>query len=424
MLPVDPSRPHRTRILLLCAAVILLFTFADVAAIGHFSWAAFSARVVWAALTAGAALYLPRAKPASQQLILYALGIWTSAFFALLTFLTGGSSSPLFHWILAMPVLVAVVVQDAPGVTVAAGVTTIISGLLLLIQGKAPVDYAVPWVVQAAAMSALAWYASSTYEQLRARELEALKKANAFDSEAARRKKAEEEVRSRDDFLAVASHELKTPLTSLNLQIQSLRASQSTSDETTKQKLEIIERQVRRLSGLLGELFDLSRLRQRQLDLNFSSVDVCEVSREVVGRMQPVAAQFDSQIHVELCGSLVGWWDRTRLEQVLTNLLSNAIKYGAGKPIYLHVSHDNGTAVIAVRDEGIGIAKEDQARIFQRFERAVSANNYGGLGLGLWISKEIVEGFGGSIFVESSPGKGATFIVRLPVTQPPKELAH
>lgn len=117
-----------------------------------------------------------------------------------------------------------------------------------------------------------------------------------------------------------------------------------------------------------------------------------------------------------MCASIVGRWDRMRLEQVVMNLLSNAMKYGEGKPIRVVVEAAGDTAVLAVSDRGIGIAAKDQERIFDRFERAVSVDHYGGLGLGLFVAKQLVEAMGGTIGVDSKEGCGATFTVRLPLS--------
>ena len=114
-------------------------------------------------------------------------------------------------------------------------------------------------------------------------------------------------------------------------------------------------------------------------------------------------------------GTLVGRWDTQRLEQVVINLLTNALKYGAGKPVHLRLAAEGERARLSVRDEGIGIAAEDQGRIFERFERAVSDRHFGGLGLGLYICRQIVDALGGTIAVRSTPGEGSTFEVVLPL---------
>jgi signal transduction histidine kinase len=137
--------------------------------------------------------------------------------------------------------------------------------------------------------------------------------------------------------------------------------------------------------------------------------------REVALRFEVEAAQAGVQLEVAAAAPVVGAWDRLRLEQVLGNLVSNALKYGAGRPVRLSVEAYEGWALLGVRDEGIGIAPEAQARIFGKFERAVSDRHYGGLGLGLYVSRQLVEALGGSIQLQSEPGSGTLFTVRLPL---------
>ena len=147
-------------------------------------------------------------------------------------------------------------------------------------------------------------------------------------------------------------------------------------------------------------------------------IDLGELVREVVDRFSPPATEAGA-IDVQVAGGASkGSWDRLRLEQILTNLLSNAVKYGAGRPISVEIGvtgpEDDAEVWIAVRDRGIGMSRDDLERIFGRFERAVSERNYGGLGLGLWIVRQVVDAMGGSISVESEPDRGSTFTVRLP----------
>jgi PAS domain S-box-containing protein len=226
--------------------------------------------------------------------------------------------------------------------------------------------------------------------------------------------RAQEAVRVRDDFLSIASHELRTPLTPLRLQIQILRrlleGGEPPAREKLAQSLETLERQTERLSRLVNDLLDVSRIAAGKVTLHREAVDLAEVAREVVERY---AAGSASRIAVE-AQSAVGSWDRARLEQVATNLVVNAIKYGEGKPIDVVVKRHDGCALLMVRDRGIGIAPGDAARIFGRFERAASASAYGGLGLGLYIAQQIAAAHGGRISVHSAPGNGATFEVELP----------
>ncbi|MBF5045950.1 GAF domain-containing sensor histidine kinase [Aggregicoccus sp. 17bor-14] len=226
-------------------------------------------------------------------------------------------------------------------------------------------------------------------------------------------REAQEAIRARDEFLSIASHELKTPLTSLQLHLQSLRQG-AAAPERLGAKVEALQRQSRRLAALTDQLLDLSRIRLGRLDLNLEWVDLAALAREVAARFAEEAERQGGRVSVEAPGALVGSWDRLRLEQVLTNLLSNALKYGAGKPVRVRVREEAGAVQLAVEDRGIGIDAAAQARIFERFERAVSARHFGGLGLGLYIVREIIEAHAGQVAVRSTPGEGATFTVTLP----------
>src|SRR5262249_226238 len=143
-------------------------------------------------------------------------------------------------------------------------------------------------------------------------------------------------------------------------------------------------------------------------------IDLTEIVRDVAERFLVEAREQGSQLTLDVAGPQIGRWDRMRLEQVATNLLSNAVKYGAGTPIEVHVESAADHTGLVVRDRGIGVSAENLDRIFGRFERAVDSRQYGGLGLGLYITREIVEAHGGRIWAESEPGRGATFTVDLP----------
>jgi two-component system, LuxR family, sensor kinase FixL len=234
-------------------------------------------------------------------------------------------------------------------------------------------------------------------------------------------RKAREEVRERDEFLSIASHELRTPVTALQLQLQLLqRAAQRSLEELPKAlegKVDTLERQTRRIALLVNELLDVSRMRLGKLELRYEDLDLAEVGREAVAHLGDEIARSGSPLRVDL-RSAPGRWDRMRLEQVMTNLLVNAAKFGKGRPIALAIAADETHARIRVSDQGIGIPVEHQTRVFERFERAVPAQHFGGLGLGLYIVRQIVEAHGGAILVESTPGDGATFTVEIP-REPP-----
>jgi PAS domain S-box-containing protein len=225
-------------------------------------------------------------------------------------------------------------------------------------------------------------------------------------------------VRVRDDFLAVAAHELRTPLTSLLLHVQMLsraiERSRPANAGAANHSIAAAQGQARRLSILVDGLLDVSRLASNRLALRVEETKLDELVDGVMSTMAPDFRRAGCEVTVSVPPDIVVKWDRLRVEQVLTNLLSNAMKFGAGNPIDVRAEAQGDDVEIAVRDSGIGISKEDQERIFGRFERAVSTRNFGGLGLGLYISVQIVRSHQGSLRVESEPGKGARFIVRLP----------
>ncbi|WP_437973260.1 AAA family ATPase [Sorangium sp. So ce295] len=232
---------------------------------------------------------------------------------------------------------------------------------------------------------------------------------------------AQQAIERRNEFLLVASHELKTPLTSLKMQAHLLERllpryrRAEISPERIDAALQVLSRQIARLAHLVNELLDVTRLNAGQLTLSRAPFDLAALTREVVERMRQQLASARCRAELDLEGPVVGDWDASRMEQVLINLLSNAIKYGAGAPVHVVVRGEGDRARLVVRDHGMGIAEADQARIFERFERAVSVRNFGGLGLGLYIVRWIVTSHGGAIRVESKPGAGATFVVELPL---------
>jgi signal transduction histidine kinase len=263
-------------------------------------------------------------------------------------------------------------------------------------------------------------YSCAESSSARLREVSDLQqRAQALEAEIEHRKRVEKELlealKLRDDFLSIAGHELKTPLTALHLQVYSLLCmAQERGDAQQKETLGRARRQTARLTALADELLDVARLSAGRLTLQLEECDLSALVHEVLDRSTETVAQARCQLQVDLEPRVMGRWDRFRLEQVMGNLLSNALRYGAGSPVEVGVSTSRNRARLSVRDYGIGIPPEDQARIFDRFERAVSSRNYGGLGLGLWISRQVVEAHGGVIRVESEPGNGATFIVELP----------
>ncbi|HLL00891.1 MAG TPA: ATP-binding protein [Myxococcaceae bacterium] len=253
---------------------------------------------------------------------------------------------------------------------------------------------------------------------------EGFERMTALSEERGRLYREEQEaVRRRDDFLSIAAHELKTPLTSLQLHLQGLmtRMRQTTEalpPEKVATKLESANLQTQRLGKLVNELLDISRVAQGQLLGKIEEVDLVALVRGVVERSREALARAECPVNLRASGSVVGRWDAMRVEQVVGNLLTNATKYGACKPIEIAIECDGTHARLQVRDWGIGIAPEDTERIFERFERAVSVRHYGGFGIGLWLVREIVQALGGTVQVDSAQGLGSTFTVTLPLEGP------
>jgi PAS domain S-box-containing protein len=229
---------------------------------------------------------------------------------------------------------------------------------------------------------------------------------------------ARQAVHIRDEFLSVASHELKTPITTLLLAVQAVqritRQGHLPPPEYLTRRLTTVEDQSKRLAHLVNDLLDISRIVEGQLQLEPQAMDLRTLTRQVLDQFQEELAQAGCPVTLDAPAPVPGTWDPARIEQVLTNLLTNAMKYGRGQPITVTVTHEGTQARLVVRDEGIGIPREHLERIFGRFERAVAPGKYGGMGLGLYIARQIVEAHGGEIHVVSAPGQGATFTVTLP----------
>jgi signal transduction histidine kinase len=224
----------------------------------------------------------------------------------------------------------------------------------------------------------------------------------------------------RDSLISIASHELKTPLTSLQLQVEMLGRTLGREDGLDRSRLAAgaaaAERYVRRLDRLVDELLDVSRLTARRLRLDAEEVDLAEVVREVLGRLQEDDKRGWS--FAPPGDPVIGRWDRMRIDQIVTNLLSNAAKYGGGKPVQIAVERRSRRARFTVADHGQGISPDDRARIFEPFERGRSGDGIGGFGLGLWIVRELIDALGGTITLESEVGTGTTFMVELPLEEP------
>jgi signal transduction histidine kinase len=224
----------------------------------------------------------------------------------------------------------------------------------------------------------------------------------------------ERAVAAREQFLSIASHELRTPLTSLQLQLQSLARSAG-PDPKASGKVRAAARSAERLAELVDRLLDVSRTGSRELEIVPEETDLADVARAAAARFADALEDSGSSLSLAVEGPVRGHWDRLRVDSVVANLISNAIKYGGGKPIELGVEQVGSRARLWVRDQGIGVAEADRARIFDRFERAVPERNYGGFGIGLWLARLVAEAHGGSLRLEGPPGGGSTFVLELPL---------
>jgi len=229
-----------------------------------------------------------------------------------------------------------------------------------------------------------------------------------------------EAVRARDEFLAIAAHELRSPMHALMLQVASaILMARRAGNEELLQRLErvriVLDRYVKRASLLL----DVSRINTGSMDLRVEDVDIAEILRETADVYAVEAAFNLIDIRLTAPDTLVGKWDRPAIEQVIGNLISNAIKYGDGKPVDISLERHADRVRLEVRDHGIGISAEDQARIFGRFEQIVTGQSRTGFGVGLWLARGLIEAHRGEICVDSAPGRGSAFTVWLPLDATP-----
>jgi PAS domain S-box-containing protein len=235
----------------------------------------------------------------------------------------------------------------------------------------------------------------------------------------AQRASLQQAVQTRDRFLSMASHELKTPLTTMGLRLHLRRRRMRSSDVETAVRLmeadlDADRRQLDRLTRLVNDMLDISRINAGKLKLRPAPCNLAALARETAEFYAPQVAESGCTLELHLDDTVEGLWDSDRLEQAVANLLTNALRYGKGKPICIEVAGTSQAAILRVRDEGVGIPDADHRRIFDCFEQATLRDNAGGLGLGLYIVQQVAALHGGTVQVESRPGRGATFTLSLP----------
>lgn len=231
----------------------------------------------------------------------------------------------------------------------------------------------------------------------------------------------EEALKARDEFISIASHELKTPITGMKMQVQmaKLRLTQPKNGviDIPRQikALEVADSQLDRLTQLIEDLLDISRIQAGKLSYNFELTSFSEMFHELLDSFAPQLAAAECEMKIYIDPQLEGYWDRLRLEQVISNLISNAIKYAPGAPIVVFAKRNDNKALITVQDFGPGIPENQRGKIFERFERLGQTRNVGGLGLGLYISRQIIVAHGGTLTLRGGSDNGSTFVISVPL---------
>ncbi|MCY1273059.1 hybrid sensor histidine kinase/response regulator [Pseudomonas jessenii] len=231
----------------------------------------------------------------------------------------------------------------------------------------------------------------------------------------------EQAVRMRDDFMSIVAHEVRTPLNGLILetQLRKMHLARDNSAAFTLDKMHAMvdrdERQIKSLIRLIEDMLDVSRIRTGKLSIRPKRFDLSTLVGELLHNFSQQIDAAEASVSLDATQPVIGNWDEFRIEQVISNLLTNALRYGAKSPISVKVYCEGGQALVDVQDRGIGISEENQKRIFQQFERVSARHAVAGLGLGLFISEQIVAAHGGTITVQSRIGEGALFRVCLPL---------
>jgi signal transduction histidine kinase len=220
--------------------------------------------------------------------------------------------------------------------------------------------------------------------------------------------------------MSLVAHELRTPLNTLYLetQMRKMQLAMGKPEALDPEQLRLMvardERQIHAMIRLIEDMLDVSRMRSGMLSIRPAQMDLAAMLARVVSDLSRPAAEAGSPLVLDAPGPVIGTWDEFRIEQVIINLLTNALRYGGGKQVTIRLSSDGAAARIEVTDQGIGIPEDVQPRIFEPFERAAANEAPAGLGLGLYISRQLVEAHGGTLSVRSKAGEGSVFTVVLP----------
>jgi signal transduction histidine kinase len=230
----------------------------------------------------------------------------------------------------------------------------------------------------------------------------------------------EKTIQDNLDLVAIAGHELQSPLMILRLRLESRRKKlatghyQNINTETLEQMFDVDNNLLERLASHVQELLSISKLKSGAFELKLEPFNICSLVREVVDKSLALAKKADVEFHVHAPVDIWGRWDKLRIEQVITNLLTNAIRYGDGKPVNIQVRVEDSKVMILFKDSGIGIAEENLEKIFTKYEQVGEVKTHG-LGLGLFIVKQIIDAHKGTVNVISQKGVGSTFRVVLPI---------
>lgn len=234
--------------------------------------------------------------------------------------------------------------------------------------------------------------------------------------------KALKDIKSRDEFLSMVSHELKTPLTVMLLNLHNMLISiksMSMANFSIPRLMKVLknsEQQIKRLTSMINDLLDISLITTGRMNLQLEDTDLVSITKQVELSFSELLKKERSKMKIDADSPVIGRWDKVRIEQVITNLLSNAIKYGESKPIHIKIFKSGNQGKLIIKDAGIGISPREQEAIFELFKRASRPEKYTkGLGVGLFITSQIIKMHGGKITVSSKPNVGTSFTIELPI---------